>query len=118
MPASARPQAAEAWAAALAACRLGFQRSPFRFTSLRAPAGASCEPLDRPDTNPVTERPACGGQVAAAPTGESAASSVDLLEFAFRPLHDVLRGAALHRLGVHVGDDVFGQRFGWLLARR
>src|SRR6516162_2450850 len=41
---------------------------------------------------------------------------VNLLQFVFRPLHRILSTAALDGFGVHVGDDVFGQHFGRLLA--
>src|SRR5579864_3651537 len=43
---------------------------------------------------------------------------VDLLELALRPLHRVFRLHALHALGVHVGDDVLGERLGGLRGRR
>src|SRR4029078_1844279 len=43
---------------------------------------------------------------------------VDLLQLALGPLHRVLGGHALHRLGVHVGDDVLAEAFLRLGARR
>src|SRR5262249_839083 len=45
-------------------------------------------------------------------------SAVALLEFLLGPLHRVLCGHALHRLGVHVGDDVLGPNLGGLRVGR
>ena len=47
---------------------------------------------------------------------EIARSSVDLLEFAFRPLYSIFRCTALDCFSVHVGDDVFGKHLGGFLA--
>src|SRR5574341_1585796 len=44
--------------------------------------------------------------------------SVDLLQLTLGPLHGVLGLHALHGLGVHVHDDVLGERLGRLPARR
>src|SRR6266404_4922265 len=43
------------------------------------------------------------------PVGSGPLSLVDLLELTLGPLHGVLGRHALHALGVHVGDDVFGE---------
>src|SRR6266850_2743785 len=47
-----------------------------------------------------------------------ASASVDLLELAGRPLHGVLRRAALHAFGEHVDDDVLAVDLGGLGVRR
>src|SRR4030095_16856268 len=44
--------------------------------------------------------------------------AVDALQFAGGPLDRGLGCAALDRLGVHVGDDVLGERLGGLAVRR
>src|SRR5262245_17791082 len=43
---------------------------------------------------------------------------VDLAHLFGRPLHRLLGRHALHRLGVHVGDDVLGEHLGRLAVRR
>src|SRR6266478_4244510 len=45
-------------------------------------------------------------------------SLVDLLQLGLGPFHRVLGAHALDRLGVHVGDDVLGERFRRLGRRR
>src|SRR4051812_42895568 len=47
-----------------------------------------------------------------------ASASVDLLQLAGRPLHGLLRRAALHSLGEHVDDDVLAVDLGGLGVRR
>jgi hypothetical protein len=37
------------------ACKLGFQRSPFRFTSMARQLARHANPLECPDTTPVAE---------------------------------------------------------------
>src|SRR5580658_10177139 len=44
----------------------------------------------------------------------SASAGVDALELPVGPFHGVLGRHALHRLGVHVGDEVLAQTFGRL----
>src|SRR5215207_6219453 len=44
--------------------------------------------------------------------------AVDALQLTRGPLHRCFRRAALDRLGVHVGDDVLGERLGGLAVRR
>src|SRR5919204_5535444 len=48
----------------------------------------------------------------------TALTLVDPLELPLRPLHGVLRGHALHALGIHVGDDVLRERLRRLCRRR
>src|SRR5258708_20440610 len=52
------------------------------------------------------------------PVGSGPLSLVDLLELTLGPLHGVLGRHALHALGVHVGDDVFGEGLGGLRGGR
>src|SRR5437868_4700277 len=89
-------------------CRRGGGSWKVVLTAVTAMRGSSSFPLPTPQCGEVSlPSPRERGE------GESA-SDVHLLELVLGPLRGILGRHALHRLRVHVGDDVLGEHLGCL----
>src|SRR5690349_15604181 len=95
--------------------RCGGGASPYVETAVLAMGGPL--PSTAPPQLSATGRTRRCGGVSLSGRTQAAGLSVDLLQLALGPLHSNLGRGTLHGFRVHVGDDVFGERLGRLLAR-